>query len=215
MNCTLSDILCNYDSLIIDVDGTLYKQKPVRIAIALDLLKHYLTHPLCIKELAALYHYRKFRDRSENAASTQDDQYGYAAAKSHLSVERTAEVIKYWMFEQPLTYIAKNKNKELISAISSFAPQKNIIIYSDYPAEDKLDALGVTYSHCFFPSSEHDYGLKPSKKMITYIIEQTGIVPEKTLFIGDRDEKDGLSARNGNMDFYNIRKNSFVKNIEA
>ena len=61
-------------------------------------------------------------------------------------------------------------------------------IYSDYGAvEEKLEALKVdTENFDLLITAPELGGLKPSKECVN---------PETTLFVGDRDEKDGAAAR--------------------
>ena len=70
-------------------------------------------------------------------------------------------------------------------------------IYSDYGAvEEKLEALKVDKKiFDVWVTAPELGGLKPSKKCAMQVLERLGAKPETTLFVGDRDEKDGAAAR--------------------
>ena len=70
-------------------------------------------------------------------------------------------------------------------------------IYSDYGCvTDKLEALGIDPSQFALIISAPELGaLKPSKPCAQRVLELLDADPETTLFVGDRDEKDGESAR--------------------
>lgn len=70
-------------------------------------------------------------------------------------------------------------------------------IYSDYGCvTDKLEALGIDPSQFALIVSAPELGaLKPSKPCAQRVLELLDAEPETTLFVGDRDEKDGESAR--------------------
>ena len=70
-------------------------------------------------------------------------------------------------------------------------------IYSDYGnVEEKLAALGIDKSQFVLLVSAPELGaLKPSKACAQKVLEMLHADPKTTLFVGDRDEKDGESAR--------------------
>ena len=70
-------------------------------------------------------------------------------------------------------------------------------VYSDYGCvEDKLQALGIDWKQFALRISAPELGaLKPSARCAQQVMELLGAKPETTLFVGDREEKDGESAR--------------------
>jgi HAD superfamily hydrolase (TIGR01549 family) len=70
-------------------------------------------------------------------------------------------------------------------------------IYSDYGCvTDKLEALEIDPSQFALIISAPELGaLKPSQPCAQRVLELLDAKPETTLFVGDRDEKDGESAR--------------------
>ena len=70
-------------------------------------------------------------------------------------------------------------------------------LYSDYAAvEEKLTVLGVDYKlFDLIVTAPELGGLKPTPECAKEVLRRLGAKPETTLFVGDRDEKDGAAAR--------------------
>ena len=70
-------------------------------------------------------------------------------------------------------------------------------IYSDYGAvTEKLQALGIDPSQFDLLVSAPTFGaLKPAEQCARRVLEILNANPKTTLFVGDREEKDGASAR--------------------
>ena len=71
-------------------------------------------------------------------------------------------------------------------------------IYSDYTGViEKLEALGID-PHLFdlIVAAPELGALKPSEPCARRVLEMLEADPKTTLFVGDRDDKDGASARN-------------------
>lgn len=70
-------------------------------------------------------------------------------------------------------------------------------IYSDYGCViEKLEALGINPQRFDLLVSAPQLGaLKPSEPCVRRVMEMLEADPNTTLFVGDRDEKDGASAR--------------------
>ena len=72
-----------------------------------------------------------------------------------------------------------------------------LAIYSDYGyVEEKLEALGIDPEPFELLIAAPQLGaLKPSEPCARRVLEMLEADPETTLFVGDRDDKDGASAR--------------------
>jgi len=178
--------LGEYKNYIFDLDGTLYFQKPVRRAMALRLMCYYAFRFWKIGELIELKNYRKKRETPEGI------------------VDITSPAIERWLIDRPLKSVAKHADRVLCEFIQKQkVAGKTIIIYSDYPVEKKLAALGLEgYVDCTFSAGDDGVRcLKPDPRGINYIIAQTRIEPSETILVGDRMEKDGLCAKSVGMDY--------------
>lgn len=76
-----------------------------------------------------------------------------------------------------------------------------IAIWSDYPVHDKLAALGLCADHAVSATDPDVAALKPNPAGLTWLQQHTGVAPEDTLMIGDRDSHGGGAARALGVDF--------------
>jgi FMN phosphatase YigB (HAD superfamily) len=90
---------------------------------------------------------------------------------------------------------ARSQMLDLIAACKEKGLQ--MAIYSDYGCViDKLEALGIDPALFELKVSAPTYGaLKPAEACTRRLLEQLNAQPETTLFVGDRDDKDGACAR--------------------
>ncbi|MFQ5567123.1 MAG: HAD family hydrolase, partial [Paracoccaceae bacterium] len=67
--------------------------------------------------------------------------------------------------------------------------------WSDYPAVNKLAAMGLTADAVVSAVDPEVDRMKPQPAGLERVLEQLGVSPEEALVIGDRDERDGAAAR--------------------
>lgn len=169
--------LSKYKVVITDVDGTLYRQRPVRIFMASQIL---LKDILVVPELLS---FRKKREKG-------------------LLVE-PSERVKKWMYEKPLSVINKWRNSQLLAELNEYKKNGGIVIaYSDYPAKEKLKALGLECDQIYDPESKAFVALKPDSGTLQNILKDYKLSPKECIYIGDRDEKDGLCAKACDVKFH-------------
>ena len=87
-------------------------------------------------------------------------------------------------------------------------------IYSDYACvEEKMNALGIDARRfdAVFTAPELG-GLKPSKACAQKVMEALNADPQTTLFVGDREEKDGAAAKNVGAHFLLVNGNWKLEN---
>ena len=89
----------NKKVFILDLDGTLYYQFPVRMMMAVELLFYYLFHPKSIKDFKLLLAYRKAHDKIIFDLNCFSKNYSY-------SPQRVQEIVCYWLVEHPLKWIS-------------------------------------------------------------------------------------------------------------
>lgn len=79
-------------------------------------------------------------------------------------------------------------------------------VYSDYGAvKEKLTVLGIDPNQFDLLITAPELGgLKPSATCARTVLERLGATPDTTLFVGDRDEKDGAAARSVGARFFKI-----------
>ena len=191
---------------IFDVDGTLYNQPQMRLTMLLTLLFYYLLHMWKLKELLAVYYFRKYREATDNRALDMNGLYDLVSKRLHINAQTVEKTVQKWMFEVPLNIIQDCAYDEVIAfAHKMHSEGKTIIIYSDYPAEEKLLRLDMPNDHIFVSGSEHLPEVKPCATAMHHILEVTQFSSKDLVFIGDRSEKDGESAKLVNMEYCDIR----------
>lgn len=197
----------NKKGYILDLDGTLYKQKPVRLSMFGKLLKYYLLHISKWRQLYGLSLFRRLREKQSSQGMLLDEQIEYASAKAGIDKTELDKCIRYWMFEYPLFLIDKYKNEELLAFIQTEQEMgKIIIVYSDYPVEQKLECLNVKPDYIFYPGLNGVKEMKPSYTTMEHILKTVNLNPEDILYIGDRMDRDGESAKLLNISFMLVHK---------
>jgi phosphoglycolate phosphatase/putative hydrolase of the HAD superfamily len=198
-----------FKAVIFDVDGTLYDQKKLRRKIFFRLLGYYSLHSWKLRDLKILMDFRRLREKNIYTTDTniREAQYLWAAKATGVSPQRVRELVNKWIYQIPLPYLSScsfSGVKEFFSALQ----QQGIltVIFSDYPAEEKISALGL--SNClFFCSTDREIDcFKPNPKGLEVIVDKLGISIKQCLLIGDRKDRDGECARRAGMD-YLIKEN--------
>jgi FMN phosphatase YigB (HAD superfamily) len=209
--------LTEYKAVVFDLDGTLYYQKRLRIKMAWMLFVFYVCHFWCIKDLLIIKRFREVREnwdeldkdraanKEEEDPATEDletSQYKYLADIMHVSADRVKNVIETWMYDRPLKIIYETRDRDLLAIIEEIKKrEQKVFIFSDYPIEDKLNAIGLKVDGTYAATDRKLNELKPSPKGLRLIMEDTGFSPEDLLMVGDRMSRDGMAAENAGCDY--------------
>lgn len=194
------------DGIIFDIDGTLYHQPPVRRGMALKLVGHLLRHPGDARLFQALMKYRSLRETELGRTLSEKEQIERIADLCSVDVGHLAAFIQRWMFEEPLSLIVKHANVDVIAAITSAGEHGAVLAaYSDYRADEKLQALGIRPDFVFYPGHGILDELKPSPAAMKDIVLRMEIDPRSIVYYGDRPEKDGASASFESIRYINVR----------
>jgi HAD superfamily hydrolase (TIGR01509 family) len=200
----------SYRAWLVDLDGTLYRAGPVKLAMALEL---------SLFGWGALETLRKFR-RAHEELRESEGELGAGGNPFERQLEHAARalgqergdvelVVQRWMFERPLKWVARSKRGELLGALESYRAQGGkTALVSDYPAAGKLRVLGAASLFDVVVSSGEPGGpskLKPDPEGYLSAAARLGIEPERCLVIGDRDDADGAAARAAGMAVHIIR----------
>ncbi len=183
--------------VVFDVDGTLYRQRPLRIRIGLELALSAVRRR-STRDIRILRVYRRLR---EDFGSTQVDNFEPQVLQSTahamgLSLSIIQEVAATWIDSKPLRHLPACRFagiQELFTALRQNG--KLVGVFSDYPAKQKLEALALQ-ADLVVSATDHDVGiLKPHPRGLERLISTAGVRPGQTVMIGDRIERDGHAAR--------------------
>lgn len=185
----------NCKTVIFDLDGTLYD----KTGIAQKMVRRlWWCLPLLMSERLARknMHYVQYASADEFFAA-----FFYQMARGHWWGPKIAEEWYYLVYMPAMVRIIQKSYhpREDVMAILNECRQRGLqmVIYSDYGAViEKLEALGIDPSQFDLIISAPELGaLKPSEPCARRLLEMLEADPETTLFVGDRDDKDGASAR--------------------
>ena len=94
------------------------------------------------------------------------------------------------------------RDEKLAQIISELRNKEiKVIVYSDYPVDNKLDALKIKADACFTSADKEIGCMKPDPKGLAHILNTFNMSSEEAIMIGDRYEKDGLAATGNQMDY--------------
>jgi putative hydrolase of the HAD superfamily len=148
--------------------------------------------------IAVLAKYRRIRERlgDEQAADFETALIAETAAATANSTDSVRSIVAEWIDRRPLGYLAACRYPNLSELFAGLRRSgKSIGILSDYPAEAKLEALGLTADHVVFAGDEGVGLLKPHPRGLESLVAAAGVEPHETIVIGDRVDRDGLVAR--------------------
>ena len=198
MKKNLYETLSEYELIIFDMDGTLYFQKGMQIRMALRLIGHALLARKGIRDLKLILKYRKLREEWDTELSLDEDRlFEKLSEASKVPVDTAQGVIQEWMFERPMDAVRLCRDEELVKTVERLrADGKQVIIYSDYPTEDKVRAVGLSGRiPQYYVGMEGINTMKPNPSGLLYIMSR---YPEtdrsKVIMVGDRVDRDRAAA---------------------
>ncbi len=189
-------------ALLVDVDGTLYHQSRIRLGMLLLLARAYALRPVeGRKVMRALRAYRQAQEHlralpADASAPLDQRQLQHAVLNRNLTVEYLRQHTDRWMLAEPLALLAKARRA---GVIETFADLKalgwKIAAVSDYPAARKLEALGLQVDEIVCAQDGDVQQFKPSPAGIAAALRRLTVKPERSIYIGDREDVDAPAAR--------------------
>jgi len=178
-----------------DVDGTLYKQRPLRLRMGRDMAIQAVAKR-DLNAIGVISAYRRIRERlaAEEVVDFERVLIAETAKATSTSPERVHVIVSEWIDVRPLRYLRSclfSGVPELFAGLRRAG--KRIGIFSDYPATEKLAAMGLAAHHVVVAN---DVGLlKPHAKGLQSLMAAAGVTASETLFIGDRADRDGVAGQ--------------------
>ena len=196
-----------HDAWLVDLDGTLYRALPVKLAMGAELSL------LGWGVAGTLSKFRRAHEtlRHEAPPSSKSSRDPYRAQIEHTarevgrSPEDVLRIVTEWMHERPGKYLRQFQRTALIEEIRQFrARGGKTALVSDYPASVKLAALGAAALFDTVVASGEVGGpskLKPDPEGYLLAASRLGVAPSRCLVIGDREDADGAAATAAQMEF--------------
>jgi putative hydrolase of the HAD superfamily len=193
--------------IVLDLDGTLYYQMPVRFCMAL-LLALRCFYPGGLRTLRLIFAARKLYEQGLDEAG----RVAALASRFRVSAEAARSAIQAWMLEKPLPFVRLFRDRRLIADMERARRRgAALIVLSDYPVTEKLAALGFRPNAAY---SALELGcLKPSPDGLRRVLENLGLAPGDCLLIGDRMDKDGRLAENIGMEYVILPRCYFKRRL--
>ena len=134
-------------AVITDLDGTLYRQGPVRRYVGVQLLRYVVFHPFKgWKTVRALGAFRRAQEelRESGEPGGAWRQTAQAVRQTGYTEVFVGQCVERWMNSVPLPSLEKARRPGLIPFLDWVRGEGiGLAVVSDYGAEGKLRALGV------------------------------------------------------------------------
>lgn len=183
--------------VVFDVDGTLYNQRRLRRRMAGELIADAVWRG-SLTNLRVLRAYRSLREAigEEEIDNFQASLMARIVAQTGEPAERIEAIVSEWIGHRPLAHIASCRYDGLAELFAGLKRQNKAIgIYSDYPADKKLQRMNLSADY-ILAASDPGVGIqKPHPRGLHMLMQRAGVGPAQTVLIGDRPERDGLAAR--------------------
>jgi HAD superfamily hydrolase (TIGR01509 family) len=166
------------------------------------------------EHLSALRAFRREHERLRaELVEPVDDPYSLqlerTAGRLGCDVASLRVLVQEWMIQRPRRWIARYARRPVLDDIAAArARGLRVALVSDYPARDKLAALGALdlFDHlCANGESGGPPRLKPWPDGYLMAARALGVEPADCIVLGDRPDADGEAARRAGMRFRLVR----------
>jgi putative hydrolase of the HAD superfamily len=188
-------------AVVFDIDGTLYRQGPLRRAMLLRLLGVHGAHP--VRGWQTIRILRAYR-RAQEALRAAPPTSNVAAAQITLTCERTnvdrrfvVECVRRWMEAEPLAFLPRCLQPGILEFLHDCkARGLRLGALSDYPADAKIHALGLAdlFDVVLCAQARDIDVFKPNPRGLLVALERLGSSRAESLYIGDRVDVDAATA---------------------
>ncbi|MBR5799491.1 MAG: HAD family hydrolase [Lachnospiraceae bacterium] len=205
--------IAEYDLVLVDMDGTLYYQRPLQLTMGVRMLLNAVSAKEGVSELLTVLRFRKMREKVMGQQDVDGTLYQGLALRQKMSEEQVEQIIQKWIYRLPLDHIPRFRDEILFRLVGELEASKTpVVIWSDYPTEEKQKVLGLAGIPGCYNGGDEIAALKPSPAGIFYLMEKYGVEDAKqVLVIGDRLSKDGKAAKTAETDFIILKKHPWQR----
>jgi HAD superfamily hydrolase (TIGR01509 family) len=202
-----SAALSSIGAVLFDVDGTLYAQPPLRLVMMCEMGlvcgMRALHGGARVPRIIATFR----RMREELRAEAVDEhlerrQHEVVAARLQCDCDEVERIVEEWIYRRPLKWMSLCRRAGVLELLE-WLDRKRVPrgILSDYPAHDKLEALGVGNRFDVVLSAvDPDVGVfKPHPQGFIAAARKLGVAPDRVLYVGDRLDVDAAGAAAAGM----------------
>ena len=198
----------NTRAVLFDLDGTLYRAAPMRRR----MLRELALAPLRVgpgRARRILRHLRVFRsvreelrDLGRPGEPLEELQYRVPAERMGEDPGALRVTVEDWMLRRPLRHLGRCARRGLGGVLAELARRDlRLGVFSDYPVEEKLEALGVrpAFDLRLCALDREVNAFKPHPRGFLVACERWGVEPGDVLYVGDRADVDERGAREAGM----------------
>ena len=195
-------------AIILDLDGTLYFQKPLQLCMALLLLISCIL-PNGVRNMKIILKYRKLYENH----IVDKERYSRLSEKYNITSKEIQSIVHSWLIKKPLFFIKLFRDRRLLSDMIRVQQSGiKLIVLSDYPTKEKLNAIN------FIPDFSYSSGelgvLKPNPLGLKQILTKHNLISSNCLLIGDRKDKDGALAEKLGMNYILLPGSFIIRHIK-
>jgi HAD superfamily hydrolase (TIGR01509 family) len=193
-------------AVLFDLDGTLYHQRPMRALMGLELAALAVSRPLQAPvSWRVLAEFRRAQEALRGREAIRGgaaEQVGLTARRTGVPTDRVEALVVEWMQERPLKYLPRCRADGVLPLLD-FLVRRGIRVgvFSDYPPELKLDALGIGGRFSVvLCSTDAEVGMfKPHPRGFLVAAARWQLDPSEVLVVGDRPDTDAAGAAAAGM----------------
>ena len=183
--------------VVFDLDGTLYDQRPIRMAMARALIAASVQE----RGMTTARILRIYRQLGENQPDPLPDDFGRwrieeTARLCTVNPAHVRDTVEDWMHRRPLPLLLRHRVAGVAELFDRLrASGRRIAVWSDYPVRRKLAALGLAADLEVWAGQPVMPRPKPDAEGLREILRAIDAAPQDSLVIGDRFDRDWAAAQ--------------------
>jgi HAD superfamily hydrolase (TIGR01549 family) len=197
---------------LFDVDGTLYRQGPVRACITAEMALHFAGsgRVRALKRHASvLMAFRAVREElrllGRASAPLAELQYDETARRTGCPAREVRQMVEEWMMRRPVKYLRLARRDDVAGLLAILKRSRiRLGVLSDYPADAKLVSLGFggVFGLRLCTTDPDVNAFKPHPGGLLRACERWGLPPSEVVYVGDRADVDARAAAAAGMRCY-------------